>query len=157
MILDEKLKFSAAQVVTTGSATPPGIASTSWIDLKAASVKPGTGETVYVVCVVTTAFTSSGSDDPLGVYLASDGDVAFASPTANHKLFSIPAVAAIGTIRFAALPPDVALERYVGLLYLSDSGALTAGAVTAYMTLDVQAFHAYADALTIALGTGAGA
>lgn len=151
MRVDGLLLFSQAQSVTTGSgsASTPGVVSSNIIDL-GAERRIGTGKPLYVVAVCTVAMTSSGSNDALDVNLYSDTDSAFGSPTFRQKLFTFPAVSAIGTKLIAAINPDVLNERYIGLYYLSQTtDALTAGTFTAFITSTPDAYRSYSDAVTI--------
>lgn len=152
MYIDTQNRFSNAQTTTTGtgSASTPGVLSTNQIDLTAATDYVGTGENLYIVVQITTALTSSGSNDAMDVSLYTDGDVAFGSPTFVQRLGTFPAVAAIGTTIIARIAPERAMERYIGLYYLSQTtDAFTAGAVTAFITHDIDAYRAYAVTSTI--------
>ena len=152
MYIDTENRFSNAQTTTTstGSGSTPGLLSTNIIDLTAATTYLGTGENLYIVAQVTTAFTSSGSNDALDVNLYTDGDVAFGSPTFVQRLGTFPAVAPIGSTIIARIAPDRAMERYIGLYYISQTtDPLTAGAVTAFITHDIDAYRAYAVGGTI--------
>lgn len=152
MILDAQGRFSNAQTVTTGSGSgsTPGVVSTNLVDLIAAAPYWGNGQPIYIVGLVTTAMTSSGSNDPLDVNLYSDADPAWGSPTFVRRLFTFPAVSAAGTSRIAVIPPGEALERYLGLYYLSQtSDALTAGAFTVFLTGTPDAWVAPASGYTV--------
>lgn len=152
MIIDAHLRFSNAQTTTTGtgSGSAPGVRSTNIIDLIAAASRPGTGENLYVVAQVTTALASSGSNDAMDVNLYTDADEAFGSPTLVQKIGTFAAVSAIGTRIIARLYPHLAFERYGGLYYVSQTtDAFSAGAITSFITHDIDAFLAYADAITI--------
>jgi hypothetical protein len=144
MILDAQAKFSDPQTVTTGTDT--GLVSEHTLDLGLAGRDIGTGKPLYVVATVTTAFTSAGSDDPLAVKLITDGDAALGSPTVLQTLFTFPAVSAAGTQLVGVIAPGHTYERYIGLQYISTGdGALTAGAVEAYLTETPPPTQAYYD------------
>ena len=146
MICDRENQFSDAQVVTTGSEN--GILSTDKMDLGVAR-NIGAGEELWIVVIVDTTFTSSGSDDTLAVDLVTDDNPGLNSPTVIQRLGTFPAVSAAGTAIKARVPFSTSYERYIGLLYTAATGPLTAGAVTAVMTKNIDAFRAYADAITI--------
>ena len=146
MICDRENQFSDAQVVTTGSEN--GILSTDKMDLGVAR-NIGAGEEMWIVVIVDTTFTSSGSDDTLAVDLVTDDNPGLNSPTVIQRLGTFPAVSAAGTAIKARVPFSNSYERYIGLLYTAATGPLTAGAVTAVMTKNIDAFRAYADAITI--------
>lgn len=148
MYIDKEAYFSDPQTVTTGTDT--GLVSEHTYDLGVAR-DIGNGEPVYVVGIVTTAFTSSGSNDPLAVRLITDGDVALGSPTVLQTLFTFPAIAAAGTKKVGIIAPGHSYERYIGLSYLSTGdGALTAGAVKCFITSNPDVYVAHADAINIA-------
>lgn len=143
MILDKQHAFSEAQAITAAAA------STNSIDLGAVR-DIGTGEPLYVAVVVTTAFTDTGSNSSLTVSLEGDSTTTF-TPDGTQDLFSIPAVSAAGTVRYARLDPGAAplQYRYIQLKYTPVNGDLSTGAVSAYLVKDIQQFAAYADAITI--------
>lgn len=143
MIIDRLSRFSSAQTVTTGSDT--GVASTDGIDLKVAIRNIGVGTPLYVCSVITTAMTDSGSNSALAVALQHDSDSEFGSATTLATLYTFPALSAIGTFLYAALPPGLA-ERYIQLLYTSTNGALSACGITSFLTPTPQAWQAYAKA-----------
>ncbi len=150
MIMDKEAYFSDPQTVTTGTDT--GLVSEHTYDLGLAGREIGAGKPLFVVVVVTTAFTSSGSDDDLAVNLITDSDVALGSPTVVQRLCVIPRISAAGTkvVGVIAPKPGVALERYIGLQYLSvGDGALTAGAVKAFLCEAADVQNYYANAYTV--------
>lgn len=149
MFIDAKLQFSDAQTITTNSESGVGIVSANTINLGAAGLQIGTGEQLYVVVGVDTAMTSAGSNDPMSIYLITDDDSALGSPVVLQKLMTFPAVSAAGTMLFCPIAPGHTYLQYLGLKYMSDDGALTAGAFSAFIVKDIQAYTSYADAITI--------
>ncbi len=142
MYLDSKLLFSDAQAVTAAAA------STNVVDLGSAR-NIGVGEGLYVVVTVDTAFTDSGSNSTLTVALQGDSSDSF-SPDGSQQLFIIPALAAAGAKYIARISPDYASNyRYMQLYYTPNNGDLSAGAVTAFITHNVDAYSSYADGITI--------
>ena len=152
MIMDKEVYFSDPQTVTTG--TDSGLVSEHTYDLGLEARNVGIGhKPLYVVIIVTTAFTSSGSDDDLAVNLITDDAADLSSPVVVQRLAVIPRASAAGTkvVGVIAPLPGYALLRYLGLQYLSiGDGALTAGAVKAFLTESPDAFVAYASGFEIA-------
>ena len=150
MILDGQAAFSNPQTVTTGTDT--GLKSTNVYDLGLAGREVGPGKPLYVVVEVTTTFTSSGSDDDLAVNLITDDNESMTTPTQVQELAVIPRISAAGAVVVGVIAPKpgVALERYIALQYKSKGdGALTAGAVKAFLTETPDAYKAYAKGYTI--------
>lgn len=140
MIIDALNKFSDAQAITAAAA------STNSIDFGAVR-DIGVGENLYVVAVVTTAFTDSGSDSTLAVALETDSSTSF-TPDATRTLFTFPVLSAIGTMKIARLGPDDINLRYAQLKY-TPSSDLTTGSITAFITHDIQKATAFAKNYTI--------
>lgn len=153
MIFDKEAYFSDPQTVTTGTDT--GLTSEHVYDLGVAGREIGVGlPPLYVVVIVTTAFTSAGNNEPLAVYLLTDDNASMSSATAVDRLGVLPAAAAVGTFIVGAISPKGttnAMERYIALQYKTegDGTALTAGAVKAFLTLDPDRYVTYADAITV--------
>jgi len=143
MIMDKENQFSAAQAITAAAN------STNVIDSSAAGEDLGAGENLFIVAVVTTAFTDAGSDSTLNVSLQTDDNSAMASPTVIQDLFTFPALSPVGTKKIARIQPAT-FERYVGLVYTPANGNLTAGAVSAMIVKDADIQKFYPDAINIA-------
>ena len=146
MILDAHNLFSDAQVLTTGSEN--GIASSNVIDLGLAR-DLGTGENLYVVVSVDTAFTDSSSNTDLAVILQTDAYVAFNSAATGQTIGTLPALSAVGDRLVARIQPGGANEQYIRLFYTAGNGAMTTCAVTAFLTHDVQAYTSYNDNVSV--------
>lgn len=144
MIIDSNLRFSNAQAITAAAA------STNIVDMSIASRDPGTGKPLYLVTVVTTAFTDAASNSTLTVSLRGDSTSTI-TPDATRDLFIIPALAAVGDAFIAPLHPKGAVEayRYLDVYYTPNNGDLTTGAVSTFIVEDVQAWAAYANNYTI--------
>lgn len=143
MIMDAELLFSDAQAITAAAA------STNYLDLGAAR-NIGVGEELFIVVTVDTAFTDSGSDSTLTVALEGDSTTTF-TPDASQTLFTIPALAAAGSVYAAKINPDFAGNyRYLQLKYTPNNGNLTTGAVTASVVKNVQKYTSYAKGYTVA-------
>lgn len=144
MIMDANDRFSNAQAISAQAH------STNVLDIGKAGRNPGTGKPVYLVVVVTTAFTDSGSDSTLTVTLEGDTTNAMV-PAKSRDLFIIPALAAIGDSFIAPLHPQGAVEAYqfLDLLYTPNNGNLTTGALSAFLVEDIAAWTAFANNSTI--------
>jgi len=150
MYVDAALLFSSAQTITTGVDT--GLYSTSSIDIADVDRDLGQGEDVYFVCIVDTAFTDSGSNSTIVVSLAYDSAAGFdGSPVIFQQIGTFAALSAIGTKLVAKLQPFTVPERYIAAHYIAGSGlgALSAGAVTSFLTKNVAKYIAYNDNVTI--------
>ncbi len=140
MILDNELILSEAQAITATAN------SANIYDLDVAGRDIGVGEQLYVVSTVTTAFTDSGSDSTVAVSLVTDDNTSLSSPATLQSLYSFAALSAVGTTRIARINPENAelFQRYLGVTYTVSGGNLTTGAITTYITHDIQKWKAYA-------------
>jgi hypothetical protein len=136
MILDANLKFSDDQAVTATAD------ATNIIDQAMALRDAGTGKPLYVMVVVTTALTNTGT---VTVALQSDSTTTM-TPDKTRDLFVIPAASAVGSVFFQALSPGGEVEQlqYLGLKY-TVSGTVSTGKVKAFLTQDVQRWVAKAN------------
>ena len=141
MISDALLQFSNSQGITGAAA------SDSYVDLGAAR-DIGTGEDLFVVSVVTVAFTDASSDSTLSVDLYADSSTSF-TPDGSQRLFTIPALAAIGATFYAKISPGQTDYRYLELYYTPNNGNLSTGSLTSFVTKDISKFKAYAKGYTI--------
>lgn len=141
MIFDAHNQFSDAQAVTATAA------STNYINFGAVR-DIGTGEDLYVVCLLDVAMTDSGSDSTVAVSIEGDSTTTF-TPDYSRTLFTFSAVSAAGTVKYAKLGPDDVNLQYLQLKYTVAGGSLSTGSFTAFLTKDIQRFVAYADAITI--------
>jgi hypothetical protein len=145
MIKDAQNKLSAEQTVTTGSEN--GVKSENVIDLGVAR-RIGDGEDIYLVVQVTTLMAGAG--DTMTVDLTTDDNAGLNSATAIQRIGTFPANSAVGTRLVQKLQPGAAYERYLGLLYTAaGSGALEAGAFSAFLTKDVDSLKVYPKGYTI--------
>lgn len=142
MIFDVQNEFSAAQAVTAAAA------STNYIDLGAVR-DLGLGENLYVVLNVDVALTDSGSDSTVTVDLQGDSTTTF-TPDGTQTLFTVAAVAAIGTQYIARVQPGFAGNyRYIQLYFTPNNGNLTTGSFTAFLCHGVQKATSYPNNSTI--------
>lgn len=147
MILDQSNIFSplAGQTVTTGSES--GILSGYSVDLGLTGRNIGVGEDLYAVVQVVTLLAGEG--DTCTAALVTAEYAALNSPTTLQTIGTFPANSAAGTRLIAKIAPAT-FKRYIGILYTAaGSGALSAGAFSAFLVKDVDAFTAYADNITI--------
>lgn len=142
MYVDAHNRFSNAQTIA-GSAV-----STNTIDLSEAR-NVGVGERLYVVALVATAFTDTGSDSTVTVTMQTDATDAFGSATTTFTLGVFAALSAAGTALMVPIPIDGIDEAVARLYYTVANGNLTTGAITAFVTRDIQKWIAYPDAITI--------
>lgn len=145
MILDAQNLLSDAQAVTATAE------STNVIDL-GTNRNVGTGEPIYVVCQVDTAFTDASSNSTVAVTVSGSDTLsgsALSSGSTLQTLGTFAALTAAGSRLVGRLQPDVMTKRYIALTYTVANGDLTTGAFTAFLTKDIQAYTSYADAITI--------
>lgn len=142
MILDAQNLFSDAQAITANAA------STNIIDLGSAR-DIGTGENLYIGMVIDTTFGDSGNNSTCAVVLETDDNDAFSSATSAQTLWTIPTNAAAGTVYYARLAPGAINERYARVYYTMTNGDMSAGAVTTFLTHDIQKYTSYASGLRI--------
>lgn len=142
MLVDAQQLFSDAQAITATAA------STNLIDLGIAR-SLGTGERLYLVCLVDTAFTDAGSDSTVVVTIETDTAEGFGSATTVQTIGTFLALAAAGTMLIVPVAKFATDERYVRLMYTVANGNLTTGAITSFLTHDVQDVVDYASGYTI--------
>lgn len=147
MIIDSRGEMCSATALNTGAAGTYLIGSQ--IDLGVDGLDVGVGEDLYLVIQVTTTATSGGS--ATGQFkLASDASAAISTTTSTvHFVTDAIAVATlVAGYRVAAVRlPSGTYERYLGILQVTGTAAFTAGAIDAFLTKDISAWTAYADAV----------
>ena len=141
MITDRLLQPSVAQAITAAAA------STDYIDLGVAR-DIGAGENLYVVVTVDVAFTDASSNSTLTVAAQYDSTTTF-TPDETQTLFTIPALAAAGSVYVARIQPSQAAYRYLQLYYTPNNGDLSTGSVSASIVKDVDVQKYYASGFTI--------
>lgn len=142
MIYDSALTFSSAQAITASAV------STNSVDLsKARNI--GVGSDLYVVAVVTTAFTDSGSDTTLQIDLQGSAASNFGSPT-SQTIGIFAALSAAGTVLVGKVSPGLAGNlRYLQGNYTIANGSLSTGAITVFLTHDPDQYTSYAKNYTV--------
>jgi hypothetical protein len=148
MILDEKLEFCDATALNTGGAATYNIGDV--LDLGVAR-DIGNGQPLYLVVVCHTGIVVGASTGTVTFQLVSDGTdtiatngtqtVHAASGAWATSTTAIPA----GTVLFAAPVPmqGTVYERFLAVQQITGTTALTAGAVNAFLTMDVAKWVAY--------------
>lgn len=148
MIMDEFNEFCDATALNTGAAGTYLIGDV--IDLETAGIDLGAGEDLYLVARVATTATSGGSAT-LDLQLASDAQAAIATNgTATvHVQSGSKAVASLtaGTDVLVTRLPAGEYERYLGILQVTGTAAFTGGALDVFLTKDINAWKAYANAI----------
>ena len=155
MILDELLEFADAAAVA-GSAGTALLGDV--IDLETAGLNPGCGEPIYCVMSVDTEVITGGDAGTIQYSLVSDAQAAIAVNGTATVHFNTESIVTDGTdangekckataIIAAFCLPSGSYERYLGVLVTIGTTAVTAGKVNAFLTKDVAAWKAYADAL----------
>lgn len=138
---DAYLRFSNAQAVTADAA------STNSLDLRAIR-NMGVGEKqLFVVVQVTTAMADTGSNSTCAVTIETSSDDS-SYTAAVQTLGTFAATSAVGTRITCPIAHGAMNTRYVRLKYTMANGDLSAGAFSAVITADPQAWTAYADDVT---------
>lgn len=148
MIMDEFNEFCDATALNTGAAGTYLIGDV--IDLGVDGLDLGAGEDLYCVMKVATTATSGGS--ATGTFkLASDAAAAIATDGSATEHFVTDAIAVatlVAGYQIAAFRlPAGTYERYLGILQVTGTAAFTAGAVDVFLTKDIAAWKAYANAI----------
>lgn len=148
MILDERNEFADATALSTSGTGRQLVGDV--IDLGAGGRDIGNGEQLYVVIEVDTAFTSAGAATVAFELVSDDtGSIATNGTATVHAASGAYPVASL-TAGFNALVvalPYGNYERYLGVIANVGTAALTAGKINAFLTPDVSAWKAYADAV----------
>lgn len=155
MYIDSQELFSDAQAVTaTAISTNVLDLNPDGFGLSNAVQDIGVGdETVYLVVMTVTTITDTGSDATLIVTLESDTAVGLATAPVVHYssgTLAFATYATAGTVVVQTPLPLGDYKRYLGVRYTVASGPFTAGALTAFLTTDVQRYKNYASGFTVA-------
>lgn len=142
MYQDAHALFSSAQDITSAAA------STNLMDLGTGR-RIGTGQDLYIVVQVETAFTDASSNSTLAVIVQQDTAAAFSSPTTIQTIGTFAALSAAGTELKVKLQPETQTERFIRLYYTPANGNFTTCGINAFMTTDIDAFTAYPNNYTI--------
>lgn len=150
MIMDSRAEFASKTALGTGGTGLQLVGNV--MDLVNARGL-GQGQPIYLVILVSTAVTSAGAAT-VAFSLVSDAQAAIATDGSASVHFTsnvFPKASLVaGFVAVAvALPLEggVPYEEFLGILANVGTAALTAGAVSAFLTLDAAAWKAYANAL----------
>jgi len=149
MILDEYLEFCENFDCDSETAT---LLATNQIDLGAAPTLKniGNGQPVYLVAVVTEAFTDGGDSATLNIRLRSDNTASTHDTTSTGHIDSgalLKAALPIGARFVWPLPVQETYERYLGLQFVIGTAGFDDGMITAGLTLDPTGWVALPDAI----------
>lgn len=149
MIIDEKGEF--ADVLDLTTTLTASVQNADVLDLGAAGVDIFHGQQLYVVVVIDAAFTSAGTP-AIYFQLASDATDTIAVD-GNQTIHGKSGTFAKGDLTlgrdpicFPATDGGKTPERYLTLQTVA-SAALTAGSISAFLTLDPHKWEAKADAI----------
>lgn len=160
MILDKNLQFASAVSVAT---VADRILVGDVIDLQALSASGvggardiGNGRPVYLVVQVTTEIITAGVAGTIAFELVSDAQEAIVPDTAtvhyrSQKFVTDDAAANSDFLNVGGVPVCIAIplegvvyERYLGVVADVETTEVTAGAISAFLTLDPAVYRKYA-------------
>jgi hypothetical protein len=148
MILDERTEFAdaAAIALAIGNAKMP---NSDEIDLGAVPTLRAidVSSQMYLVLSVDTAFV--GATATIQLELASDSTANLATSRTTHiNTGAIPVASfSTGAMFIYALPPGANFERYLGLWMTVATANVTAGNLSAYLTMTPPVATIYPDAI----------
>jgi len=155
MILDQRTELADAVSLNTGAAGTYLVGNQ--IDLSVAR-DIGNGQQLYLVITVDTGI-EAGSAGTVQFVVASDAQAAIATDGSATVHNTSPAFPTSSTTDTTTLIPGVVLfavplalegnayERYLGILQVTGTAAITAGKINAFLTTDVQKWKSYANAI----------
>ena len=137
MILDSQEMFSTAQAVTAIGDT----ASTNQIDTGSVA-DVGIGEDITVFAKVDTTFTSGGAGT-LQIVLQSSADNATYVDKLLSPVYALAALTAGPILLNAIIPigPNTVSNRYLRVVYRIGTAVMTAGAASAFVVKNPQAYQ----------------
>lgn len=139
MIIDKQARFDWDDAITVTRV------STDKIDLVAARMDLGQVDNLFLVVLVTEAFTAAGSAT-LTVDLVDDDNASLSSPATLQTLASAVGKATLIAgyeIYKGRIPLGKITQRYLGLNYTVATGPMTAGKVRSFLTPNVDAQFAF--------------
>lgn len=142
MILDKQIEFSDSQAVTA-TAVSNNVYDQGPLTRNTTRDWGAGSSSAYLVLQTDVAATAAGAAT-VSVTLESADNAALTSSTvhATYGPFTLAQLGAGQTISVAGLPYGD-FKRYVGLRYNVATGPLTAGAFSAFVTLNPQVYKAY--------------
>ena len=108
---------------------------------------PTVGRPIYCTIKITTPVTGTNADVIFAIKSAPGANVTADSPTTHWTSAAIPVATLVaGYVVFQGTLPLGAYQKYLGVTTLPDE-TLTGGAADVFITDDVSAWRAYADAI----------
>lgn len=145
MIMDELTEFCDATALNTGAAGTYLVGDVIDLGADGGLKALGNGREVFLVIRVDTTATSGGSAT-VNLQLASDAQAAIATDGSATVHYQTGAKAfsdlTKGTMFVVPLPADRTYERYLGILQVEATAALTGGKIDAFLTLDPHGWFA---------------
>lgn len=156
MIIDSRNEFCAATALNTGAAGTYLLGNQIDMSLAGAAATPGPNGAVddmYLVIQVATGI-GAGSAGTVQFVLASDDSASIATNGTATEHYRSPAFAtgtgtAAGSLKAGTvlavieMPKSLSYERYLGLLQVTGTTAISAGAINAFFTPDPAMWAAY--------------
>lgn len=139
--VDSQLELSNGQVVTATAD------STNIVDFGVGDI--GVGDPDVILCVQVDQTCTAAGSATVQVQLITDDDPAFGTPTVAVQTAPIAIASLVAGARVTALEPPIGMKRYAKVSYVVATGPLTAGAFSAFFTLDVDAQKAYKSGFTV--------
>ena len=136
--IDRQQRFSLAQAITATAV------STDHMNLRAVR-DLFVGSTLWLINLVTVAFTDAGSDSTVTVTMESDDAAAFPSATVVQSFGTFAALAAIGARLQVPIAPFLVDEQFIRLRYTVANGNLTTGSITSWITDSPDLYTQYPD------------
>lgn len=147
MFVDSRLELCNATALNTGA--PNTYLIGSQIDTGSAGLDFG-AVPIYLVVRCTTDVTVTTTTGTLAIKLASDSTASISTTTSTVHLVSATLLGTAvdaGTTIFVGKLPAGTYEQFLGILQVTGTEALTAGAIDAFLTTDVNLTKAYPDGL----------
>jgi len=156
MILDEFNEFCDATALNTGGAGTYVLGDQ--IDLGVAARDLGNGQQLYLVVSAAVGINAAGAGTVTFQLTSADNAALSTNPVVHAQSAALVTstttgnaggtLAAGAKLFVIALPMEgLAYKRYVGIRQVTATQAITAGAIDAFLTADVSAWKAYADAI----------
>jgi len=146
MIMDKRAQFLDATALNTGAAGTYLVGDVYDTGLVGQDI--GNGEDLFLVIRISTAVLSDGSAT-VQFQFASDAQAAIAADgtaTVHFATAAIPKATLVAGYRAIMIQiPWGTYERYLGVLQVTGTAALTAGAATAFLTHEPAKWAAIAD------------
>lgn len=156
MILDSRTEIADALALNTGAAGTYLIGNQIDVSLAGVSTTPGnigTIDDVYLVISVDTGIKLASSTGTVQFKLVSDDTASISTTTATEHLVTpsfatsttsdAGALKAGTTLFVAELPKSFSYERYLGLLQVTGTTAISAGKINAFLTTDPAVWAAF--------------